>query len=102
MRLSTVFSESFLDGFTMGGFFKRLGRPGAATQMFAPTPTNSDWQPVTFEQASGSASGVEVAGDLRAVPEPVLRTMITLLNREDEKRKLSRETRQKAEYGSSR
>ena len=55
VSLLTVFLESFLDGLTLGGFFKRLRRPGAATQMFAQVPPRSDWQSVTFEQASDSA-----------------------------------------------
>ncbi len=100
MRLSTVLSESFFDGFTLAGFFTKLRRPGAATQMFASKP--ADWQSLTFEPAPSRSGGVEVAGDLRAVPENVLRTMITLLTREDEERKLSREASEKAGYGASR
>lgn len=55
MRKLAVFTESFLDGFTMSGFLNLLERPGAATQMFAPSDSDrigQNWEPVTFEPSS--------------------------------------------------
>ena len=48
MRRSTVFFESFLDGFTLRGLPTKLERPGAATQLFA-SSENEDMTPVSEE-----------------------------------------------------
>ena len=37
MRRSTVFFDSFLDGFTLRGFLTKLNSPGAADHLFAPS-----------------------------------------------------------------
>lgn len=106
MRKLAVFTESFLDGFTMSGFLNRLERPGAATEMFSPSNSakvGHDWKPITFEPSSEplKSGAVMVAGGLRAVPEQALHAMMELLKREDEDRKRARSVPDKAAHGTS-
>ena len=91
MHQSSIFFDSFLDGFTMSGFLNRLQRPGEATGMFAPSRavSTSAWQPLTFEPALAPAHEVEMAGDLSRVPEQALHAMVEMLKKEEEGRKAS-------------
>jgi hypothetical protein len=104
VRKLAVFTESFLDGFTMAGFLNRLERPGAATQMFAASDsdkTGQNWEPVTFEPSAEPTKPVVVAGGLRAVPEQALQAMMELLKREDEDRKRAHPVPDEAAHGTS-
>jgi hypothetical protein len=42
VRLTRIWFESFLDGFTGGSLFTPLRRPGAPTQLFADDPEETD------------------------------------------------------------
>ena len=97
MRLSTVFSESFLDGFTMSGFLTRLRQPGSATAIFAPEPGLK----VTVRAASLDSDELVVTGELGNVPQPALRAMMGLLKKEEERR-AARDISDKALHGASR
>jgi hypothetical protein len=109
VSLSSVFAESFADGFTMAGFMKRLRRPGSATQMFAsapsiagPTSSAAEWNHLTFVPANSEGREVNVAGNLRRVPEQALHAMMDLLKKEDEDRKAARSDTERAVHGTSR
>jgi hypothetical protein len=104
MRRSAIFWESFLDGFTMTGFFNRLRMPGAPTVLFEPeAPASSrPWPPLTFEPERSNADQVAVAGNLKAVPQGALRVMIELLEREDASRQHPKARPNEADYASSR
>lgn len=95
---SSVFGRGFWDGFTMGGFFNRLERPGRAVALCAPSVGDLAVG-VVFEPEPGA---VRVAGDLHSLPEGALRKMIDLLNREDEGRKHLSLRNEKALDGTSR
>jgi hypothetical protein len=104
MRRSAVFFDAFLDGFTMAGFFGRLRIPGAPYVLFeaevsSPSP---GWPALVFERGRTNAATVEVAGDLRAIPDDALRVMIDVLKREEDTRKTSGSGVGQAGYASSR
>jgi hypothetical protein len=103
MRAFAIFGDSFLDGFTMSGFLNRLRRPDEAVRMFGPArpASTSEWQGVSF-RIDSAANEVLVSGSLSSVPEQTLHTMIDLLKREDEDRKMSRNVTEGAVHGSSR
>ena len=96
MRLSRVFAESFLDGFTMSGFMTRLRQPGSATGIVAPEPGLR----VTFGTAPSHADDFVVSGELSSVPQSALRAMMTLLKKEEERR-AAHDTSDKALHGAS-
>jgi len=60
MRDSTVFADSFLDGFTMAGFLNRLHQPGGATCLSAPAPerTQTDGEPIIPVQGAVKGAGI--------------------------------------------
>jgi len=82
MRRSTVFLDSFLDGFTMAGFMTRLRQPGSATGIVAPEPGLR----VTVATTSSRPDEVVVTGELATAPQSALAAMMGLLRKEQERR----------------
>lgn len=97
MRPSTVFSESFLDGFTMSGFLTRLRQPGSATGLIAPEPGLK----LTLAPASLHSDDFIVTGELGSIPRPALQAMMRLLKMEEERRAVQ-DVPDKAMHGASR
>jgi hypothetical protein len=90
MRLTAIFGDSFLDGFTMAGWMNRLQRPGEATRLLAPPQeVSGSGVSLLFEPASTQGNHVRVSGDLKAVPAQALQAMMDVLKREDEARRAS-------------
>lgn len=87
MRRAAVLGESFLDGFTMAGFLRRLRRPGEAVRLLEPPLERNAWPSKVFEMGAGQDAEVALSGDLHRVPEPALRKMMSLLESESEYRK---------------
>lgn len=97
MRLSRVFSESFLDGFTMAGFLTRLRQPGSATAIMAPEPGLK----ITVTPNSSQQDEIVVTGELAKVPQSALAAMMGLL-RKEEQRRAAHDLSDKALHGASR
>lgn len=87
MKLRAIFTESFLDGFTLAGFMTRLRRPGEVTRLLEPPVERVGWTPWVFEMGAGENAEVAVSGDLHKVPEPALRKMMAMLEGENKQRK---------------
>jgi len=104
MRKSTIFADSFMDGFTMAGLFNWLRLPGSANRVFAPRVASPEtsWQELIFAPASSRGEEVNVAGNLRGVPASALRAMMALLQKEEEERKAAGTPSERVVHGTPR
>ncbi len=101
MRKSAIFAESFLDGLTMAGFLQRLQRPSEPARLMEPPSDRTGWATRVFEMGASNDAEIALRGDLHRVPEPALRKMIVLLEKESEYRKAHPSTPVQTFHGAS-
>ncbi len=101
MRKGAIFGVSFLDGFSMAGFLQRLPRPREPTRLLEPPLEQAGWSPWVFKMGAGNGAEVALSGDLHRVPEPALRKMMALLEKESEYRKSHSPTAVQTLHGAS-